>query len=689
MANVVITVTAHNNTRGGFNSVNQSLRQLQNGSNGLVTSLNGVNNVLINVGQSAGQAAPALGSGGGGAAGGMAAMAAVAATLLPAIGALVPMMLGLGAAGGVVYLAMDKIKKEAEVLKGPLDNLKKAAGDAIQPGVHSMFKNLAQVMKEAEPIVTQIGKAMGGLAKAAGEFANSPAFKSALFQNIKMGMGFVEDFAKGLGHFTQALLDFGAKSQPTLNAFSKGIGDLLSKGLPGFFDGLTIGIKGSADAWDGLFYAINKLLPAIGELVGSIAKTLGPVLKELFIMIGDRGSAAISGLAGLIRLLAPVFKDLSYALKISNEGFRFMMGIVKDVAGVILNSLIPAGSKVDEMKGPFQRLHGWIQDNKGTIKNFGTEFANAIINIVDIVLANLPGVIRMFNMVTTTLLKGFGAILVGASSAFGWIPGIGGKIRGAAKDFDGFVDKWSKGLDTAADGAQEFADTVRPRLAENTLKMNIKNWKDNIKVAEADLKKVPKEKQGKLKQDISNWKAKIREGEGQLKAMKADKTGHIKGDKSKFDSTLGSVNRSSVKTKIGKINGDSSGFRSVASRVLSYVIPTKTVRIVANVVGAAKKFLGFAHGGIVGHAAEGGPRNNLTLVGEHGPELVDLAPGSHVRTNSDSRRIMSGGGGGSSAPQVVQLVVDGRVLAEAMVDHQRKLVKNNGGNVQKYYGVGA
>jgi hypothetical protein len=51
-------------------------------------------------------------------------------------------------------------------------------------------------------------------------------------------------------------------------------------------------------------------------------------------------------------------------------------------------------------------------------------------------------------------------------------------------------------------------------------------------------------------------------------------------------------------------------------------------------------------GGIIG-AASGGIRSNLTLVGEHGRELVSLPPGSMVHSNPDSERMLSQGGGGT------------------------------------------
>jgi hypothetical protein len=67
--------------------------------------------------------------------------------------------------------------------------------------------------------------------------------------------------------------------------------------------------------------------------------------------------------------------------------------------------------------------------------------------------------------------------------------------------------------------------------------------------------------------------------------------------------------------------------------------------------GKAPAYQHYAHGGIVGHAAEGGPRGGMTWVGEQGPELVSLAPGSTVHSAGDSKRIASSG------PQLTSLGV--------------------------------
>lgn len=100
----------------------------------------------------------------------------------------------------------------------------------------------------------------------------------------------------------------------------------------------------------------------------------------------------------------------------------------------------------------------------------------------------------------------------------------------------------------------------------------------------------------------------------------------------------------------------------------------------------AMKLSGKAAGGIIG-AASGGARAGLTLVGEHGPELADIPAGSTVYSNPDSMRMLSQGGN-SSQPVIIQLVLDGAVLAQKMIDPQRDLVRRRfGGNVQNAYGT--
>jgi hypothetical protein len=74
-----------------------------------------------------------------------------------------------------------------------------------------------------------------------------------------------------------------------------------------------------------------------------------------------------------------------------------------------------------------------------------------------------------------------------------------------------------------------------------------------------------------------------------------------------------------------------------------------------------------------GNAATGGVRGNQVLVGEQGPEIVDLPMGSHVNSNADSRRIAGGGksGGGVHFHFHGPVYGDHNALKRALVNMKR------------------
>lgn len=91
-------------------------------------------------------------------------------------------------------------------------------------------------------------------------------------------------------------------------------------------------------------------------------------------------------------------------------------------------------------------------------------------------------------------------------------------------------------------------------------------------------------------------------------------------------------------------------------------------------------FSPFAHGGVRGMsaAATGGVRSNMTLVGEQGPELVNLAPGSHVRSNADSRRLASNGGSGGTPALIFKS--SGRRVDDLLLEILREAIHQRGGD---------
>lgn len=477
---------------------------------------------------------------------------AVGAGLLlsPSIGALVPMMAGAALGAGTMAVAF----------KGVGDALKAAGGDQkaynaalkkLSPEQRGFTKALVSLKKEFAPIGREVQKAMlpaftktvkaaGPIVKILGKgmtslgtgFADAAAgaerlFKSSGFQkelktNPDLGQLFVRDMTGGLGSLLRSLLTFGAKSGPTLKSFSTGLSGLLGKGgggLAGMFKGLEVGIGGSAKFLDGLFSLINRVLPAIGRFSGEVSRSLGPLLGEMLTSSGVQAEAALDGLGQVVKALTPVFKDLGFGIKAVRDLLGIFAPVMKDVGSAILGSFLPSFSRIDEARGPLQRLSDAINTNKGTIQEVARIMGNAFIDIASTAIEYLPKVIGIWALVTGSMVTGLGAVLHATAKAFGWIPGIGDKLKSADRDFGSFKDSYLSGLATAQRKSEDFANNSLPKLGKGRLKLNIDNWQSQIETAKAKLKTVPPEGRSKLKADIADLKAKVAEAKAALEAM--------------------------------------------------------------------------------------------------------------------------------------------------------------------------
>lgn len=473
---------------------------------------------------------------------------AAAATTLPAVGAMVPVLAGAGAAalttklafGGVseaVTLAGEDSKEYAKALKkmspeqASFTRTVVAAkkefagfGKEVQKIVLPSF---TKALKQAGPL---IGVVKGGVKDMAGAFADfgtefgklfgSNQFKIALQKNFDLGAGFFKQMAGPMADFTQAFLDFGAASKPTLDAFGIGISDLIGKGIPGFFEGLQGGIKGSAVMFDGLFDALNRVTPALGELIGAISKSAGPALGKIFTAAGKTGAGAFRALADAIRFLKPLFGEIAGVMEVFHIALQTAGQIARNTASVVLESLWPSFAKAEDARGPLQRLAGWLKNNKAAVQDFAVTASNFIIDFVSLTVSMLPNVIESFRWMATGILTAFDAVVSGAAMAFGWIPGLGPKLKAANTAFDDFKDGFITALHEAEDSSRDFAEKVVPRLERNKLKMNIEQWKSQIKTAKGQLKTVPSEKRAKLKAQIADLQAKVRQANAALASVK-------------------------------------------------------------------------------------------------------------------------------------------------------------------------
>jgi gas vesicle protein len=221
--------------------------------------------------------------------------------------------------------------------------------------------------------------------------------------------------------------------------------------------------------------------------------------------------------------------------------------------------------------------------------------------------------------------------MLGAFSHFAdFLPGpLGDALKTAKEHFGDFKeDVYAKidGMQAKTYGFDEALDRLNK---ERILKANITGWKRDLEAAKEKLKSVPKEKKSKLKGEIADLKRKIEEAQRWLNDIPYNRTVHI-WVKSHYDNQVADYFRAS--------------------------------------------------GGNIGAAATGGNRGNKVMVGEHGPEIVDLPAGSHVRSNSDTRRYLAQQ---SAGPQpVIRIEAAHDDVSQFLLRILRNSIRSEGGNVQ-------
>lgn len=253
-------------------------------------------------------------------------------------------------------------------------------------------------------------------------------------------------------------------------------------------------------------------------------------------------------------------------------------------------------------------------------------------------------------MLADKAMDAFALILTAADTALSWIPDWDNSIGRARDSFDVFRDRVVEDLNGSGDAIRQLGQTIEDQNARNKLKADISVLEAKVRTAKASLQTVTDKKtQAKVKADISNLNSQL----------------------------------AAARSKLADLNGRTA---NVYVRGAVYFASTPGDKD-ANGVPDYIQAPGRRMGGIIG-AATGGVRSNMTLVGEQGPELVDLPAGSRVRSNPDTARMMGGGfgGAGSAQPLVAIIQIGEKKIGEVLIDPLRKEIAARGGNVQATLG---
>ena len=305
---------------------------------------------------------------------------------------------------GAIMLGLDGMKKAAEVLQKPFEDLKNTMNQAVQSQFTPVFEKLRAIFPSLSAALPSVTKGLADMADAAIGIATSP---------------------KSMAAIESTIFNIGA----ALSAASPGIGNL-TEGLIGLAQTFTAGpLQGLVGWFNGAMESFNKWIQkaqASGQLE-TIFKRVGEALK---IVMDALGAVAGIGLdvitdpakwevfVGLLKGVAAAFvyifkasagliAEIALLIALFRSGFAFIQGLVGSVMGAILTF--------------FTNLPAWAQSAWAGVKTGAT----AVWETIKSGASDMAATVGAWFQSIPGLLSAAWAILGGiASSAWEGVKGI-------------------------------------------------------------------------------------------------------------------------------------------------------------------------------------------------------------------------------------------------------------------------
>lgn len=405
---------------------------------------------------------------------------------------------GLMSGAGPGFLAMIKTAGPAFVsISQSFSGLGKALGEMFQDFSQAsgpsaiVLKAILGLVSSLLPFLGKLGEIFAdAIAPAVASFTGAldkvlPAITPLLGIVGQLAGAALTDLAGVLGSVGTLLVDLA----PSFTLLAKAAGQVFTAlENDGVFASLGNAVEGLAGPIAGLINALVKaLLPALPGIIAGFSEFAKLFTGAVVIAV----SALADGFTALIKAIPP---SVIVALA---DGFVAVWGAVKlwSIAQGVLNVLLAANPigiivvALAAVAGGFYLAWEKSALFRDIIKDIGEVMLSVGIVIVE---ANRDIVMAFLDMV--------GAVIDGAAKAFGWVPGLGSKLKGAASafngfktgvgnDFDGIIGKmqsWQGEMSGATSSAKAMSDSIAGDFDNqakhaNTADSALTNYTDDIK----------------------------------------------------------------------------------------------------------------------------------------------------------------------------------------------------------------
>lgn len=393
--------------------------------------------------------------------------------------------------------------------------------------------------------------------------------------------------------------------------------------------------------------------------------------------------------------LKPLFKEAAEPMiPVLQHATRVMGGMGKEFAPKLKSMLEEAAPTlngfIDATKRGFQKLgqHAW-DDLKTAFNVFLTAFGPQWEDFLSELGKSLGALARTVTEHSTEIaaalrvVLGIINLLIDTINFFAnaWVMGMHFAIdasamllKATAFILDGFlsmIDGMLAGLESVASVFGFEDEVARARASFNQMRDDaVGKFNDmaaSVKQMGLDMDYANRERELRVK--IDAWNAALARAKEELKSVPPEKQSELRG---KIDDLT-----SKIATAQGQLNRMQKDYYV---RIHAYKVGDWALGL-----GGPGQAFGGVTGSHMSRAATGGARSNMTLVGESGPELVDLAPGTHVRSNADTRRLMNqDGGGGGNTTLVIKS--GGSRMDDLLLEVLRDAIHRSGGDVVRVLG---
>ena len=268
----------------------------------------------------------------------------------------IPLLVGLGAAGGTVALGMDGIKKAAESAKKPLDDLKKAVSGTFEKQLSPVFKDIGALLPKLTGDFQRVAVSVSGLVKELVGVVTSARGVVLLQDALQGAAKLIDGMGPGLATFLDGFLSAVAAAKGEMQGLGEAVGSIFGK----------IGdvLQGLANDDASTFAKAVAGLSATLRGLGDVAAPVVDVLIRMGAAVGDSVGNALSKFGDAITRAGPGLVALAAAGGELLDALAPLLPTIGDLAGAFAQTV---ADWIHTLIPTIQKLVGFINDHKAQL----------------------------------------------------------------------------------------------------------------------------------------------------------------------------------------------------------------------------------------------------------------------------------------------------------------------------------